>query len=55
MIFDKPGRHLRVFGVAFIITIEELRLDFSQIVHPIGLQHKRAEWLRAGASCHSPG
>jgi len=36
MIFDSQHGALAMFGVAFIITVGELRLDFSQIASITG-------------------
>jgi hypothetical protein len=50
MSFDSQDGTCAMFSVAFIITIEVLRLDFAQIVQPDWLAAQRAEWLRAGRS-----
>jgi len=47
MIFDSQHGALAVFGVAFIITAGDPRLDFSQIARPDRLAAQRAEGLRA--------
>ena len=48
MIFDSQHGALAMFGVAFIITVGEPRLDFSQIARPDRLTAQHAEGLRAG-------
>ena len=48
MIFDSQHGAFAVFGVAFIITVGEPRLDLSQIACPDRLTAQRAERLRAG-------
>ena len=50
MIFDSQRGAFAVFGVAFIITVGESRLDFSQIARPDRLTAQRAERLRTGHS-----
>ena len=48
MIFDSQHGALAMFGVAFIITVGESRLDFSQIVSADRLIAQPAGRLRAG-------
>jgi hypothetical protein len=48
MIFDSQHGAFAVFGVAFIITVGDPRLDFSQIARPDRLAAQRTEGLRAG-------
>ena len=50
MIFDSQHGAFAVFGVAFIITVGDPRLDFSQIARPDRLTAQRTEGLRAGRS-----
>jgi hypothetical protein len=42
MIFDSQDGACAVFSVALVITIEELRLEFTQIVQPDWLAAQRA-------------
>jgi hypothetical protein len=48
MIFDSQRGAFAVFGIAFIITVGQPRVDFSQIARPDRLTAQRAEGLRAG-------
>ena len=48
MIFDSQHGALAMFGVAFIITVGDPRLDFSQVARPDRLTAQRTERLRAG-------
>jgi hypothetical protein len=48
MIFDSQHGAFAVFGVAFIITVGDPRLDFSQIARPDRFTAQRTEGLRAG-------
>lgn len=48
MIFDSQHGALAMFGVAFIITVGDPRLDLSQIARPDRLTAQRPERLRAG-------
>ena len=48
MIFDSQDGAFAVLGIAFIITVGELRLDFSQIARPNPLTAQRTRRFRAG-------
>jgi hypothetical protein len=48
MNFDGQYGALAVFGIAFIITVAEPRVDFPQIARPDRLTAQRTEGLAAG-------
>jgi hypothetical protein len=48
MNFDSQDGALAVFGIAFIITVGEPRVDFPQIARPDRLAAQRTERSRAG-------